>query len=144
MPEPGVDVGWTTYTAPDGTFSANFPGEPEARELPPVPERLVLGGIEAQATSGAASFVVMASNMMSAYAYNPGAELALAGWQDSGPYEVGPGVVGTGFVSSPESPEARGFILHTEGRLYVIVATGASNEQFHTFIHGFRWIADPS
>jgi hypothetical protein len=94
--------------------------------------------------NGPATFVVVASDMAPAFVFDPAAVLAAANWVDAGAFEVSPGIVATSFVSNPEAPEARGFVLMKGSRLYRVVATGASNEDFHAFIHGFRWIADPA
>jgi hypothetical protein len=143
-PAAPLGPGWTSYQAADGTFSATFPGPVDSQTLTANPAMQLVGGVAASTTADGATFAVFAQDMGPAYLYVPSAELETMHWVSAGTFEVAPGLVATSFVNGPDVPETRGFFVAKGRRFYLVMAAGASDADFHQFIHGFRWLADPA
>jgi hypothetical protein len=137
---PVLEPGWETYRADDDTFTANFPGTPKSSAVAR-PASLPTGPmVQVGLARGDSFFSVQFLDDAVALDFFP----EQAGWRVTGPYEVSPGIVATGFEGDTPAGLQRGFALKRGPRIYLVLATNASNEEFHSFIHGFRWLADPT
>jgi hypothetical protein len=146
----GVAPGWTTYAAPDGTFTANFPAAADAVGVQRTLGLLDTSGTEVAAQTGedGPRFSVVALDLPTATTFTDSRDLfdhALATeYRETGIFVVPPGLRSTAYIADIEDvAAARGVALVNGRRAYVIETRGASDEDHHLFLSGFRWVADP-
>ena len=130
--------GWVTYRPEDGAFTANFPATPHAGPvarpagLPPGP------AVQIALLQGSSGYFVGYLDDAATLEF----PVEAAGGHTLGPFELSRGVTATGFTLNGGSQ--RGFSLKRGSRLYIVLAENVSDEDYHTFIHGFRWLSDPT
>ena len=148
---PELAAGWATYRSPDGTFAVNFPGQAQSRGYQKQIGRFTQNGLEAFLQAGtdgpiySAAYVELPTASTFADSQDTFDQSFAGSYDNAGPFTVGPGLEATSFVRKPgKGPATRGFVLLKGKRAYVLESLDASDEDYHRFITGFRWLADPT